>query len=1262
VTFTLTAPGGGTTVLTSVTDATGAASVSFTPIVKGVHTVSATFAATGGLTAASSNTASISVYQRTSLALGSVTGTAGTTLAVSATLTALPSGVPIAGETVTFSFSGAIASQTATIDATGVATVTVSFPNAGTFATTATFIDAANFYADAVGNLVPTTTTSNAVILTTTTALSTLTPPAAVTVGATIPVSTVLRRVSTPSGPVTAATVVFTFTAPDGSTTTASTTTNASGLATAVATATMKGLYTVAASYAGSAALAATTSSTATITVYQRTSLALGSVTGTAGTSLAVNATLTTLPGGAPIVGETVTFSFAGVVPAQTATTDTNGVATVNVTFPSVGTFNMTATFGDAANFFTDGSGSTSPVIATVAAGTATIASAATTLSNLVAPTAANVGGALTVSTTLARTSAPAGALTGQSVTFTLTAPGGGTTVLTSVTDVTGAASVSFTPSVKGVHTVSATFAGTGGLTTASSNADSISVYQRTSLALGSVTGTAGTSLAVSATLTTLPGGASIGGEAVTFNFGGVVPAQTATTDTNGVATVTVNFPNAGTFATTATFIDAANFYADNSGAFPVVATTTSSTAMITSPVTPCPIGTYSATGSTPCTPAAAGSFVSTIGAVSATPCAPGTYSAVTGASACTPAPPGEFVSTTGATFAALCAPGSYSSSPGATSCTLAPPGSFVSGSGATVATPCPVGTTSTVAGATACIPVTTPTAGRMHGDGWLAGPAGDLDARERFAFDVTELATGQNGARFGFWFVDPDDRPRQSNNFEATSFTSITFSDNPAFTPGGHPAPTVDAVTFSGAGSLDGVSGYTFVVTATDQGEPGVGLDTFSLVVRDGTNAVVINVSGAIAGGNVQSYRLPGRRKAPMILTAPPDQGAVEATGPGGAVVTYPAPSAVDANGASVPVVCVPPSGSTFALGRAHGTCTAIDSLGNTSTLSFYVVVVDTVAPVLAHVPADVTVEATSRNGAVVTYALPTATDAVDTSVMVKCAPASGRPFDLGTTTVTCKATDKSGNQATASFTVTVVDTTPPVFSTPPVNITMDATSPAGAKVTFTKPSATDASDHDVTVVCAPASGSTFPIATTAVTCTATDDSGHTATTTFNVTVRDMTAPTIANHANLTAQATSPAGAVVTFTSPATHDAVDGAGVATCLPASGSTFPIGISTVTCAATDAAGNTSTSSFTVTVRDTVDPTITITNPSGAYEQNAAVTVNFVCADTGSGVASCTGTLANGSPLNTHTAGTFSFTVTAIDNAGNSATRTVTYKVK
>ena len=80
---------------------------------------------------------------------------------------------------------------------------------------------------------------------------------------------------------------------------------------------------------------------------------------------------------------------------------------------------------------------------------------------------------------------------------------------------------------------------------------------------------------------------------------------------------------------------------------------------------------------------------------------------------------------------------------------------------------------------------------------------------------------------------------------------------------------------------------------------------------------------------------------------------------------------------------------------------------------------------------------------------------------------------------------------------------------------------------------------------------------------------------------VVDTTPPVLTLPANITTQAPSPGGAVVSFTASAS-DAVDGSVPVTCVPASGATFLVGTTTVDCSSTDAHANTATGSFTVTV--------------------------------------------------------------------------------
>jgi hypothetical protein len=163
-----------------------------------------------------------------------------------------------------------------------------------------------------------------------------------------------------------------------------------------------------------------------------------------------------------------------------------------------------------------------------------------------------------------------------------------------------------------------------------------------------------------------------------------------------------------------------------------------------------------------------------------------------------------------------------------------------------------------------------------------------------------------------------------------------------------------------------------------------------------------------------------------------------------------------------------------------------------------------DRTLPVLT-LPATLTVEADRPAGAVVSYSA-SASDNLDGSIAPVCSPASGALFPLGDTTVSCSATDASGNQSDDVFHVIVRDTTAPQLTVPAditANATVGTTSPTAATVTFSA-SATDLVDGAVIPVCTPASGSLFPIGATTVSCTATDARGNTsAPQTFTVTVR---------------------------------------------------------------------------------------------------------------------------------------------------------------
>ena len=202
---------------------------------------------------------------------------------------------------------------------------------------------------------------------------------------------------------------------------------------------------------------------------------------------------------------------------------------------------------------------------------------------------------------------------------------------------------------------------------------------------------------------------------------------------------------------------------------------------------------------------------------------------------------------------------------------------------------------------------------------------------------------------------------------------------------------------------------------------------------------------------------------------------------------------------------------------------------------------------------------------------------------------------LSIGTHIVTLTVDDGHHHTVSVDVRVVVQDTTAPVMSNVAADVVAEATSASGAVVTFSSPTAADLVDGFVPVKCAPASGSVFALGATPVTCTATDAHANGASATFLVTVVDTTGPVLTLPPPIVAEATSPAGAVVTFTATAL-DAVTGPATVMCLPAAGSTFPTGLTVVTCTATDATGHATTGGFQVLVGDTTAPVAQIVSPS------------------------------------------------------------------
>jgi WD40 repeat protein len=182
----------------------------------------------------------------------------------------------------------------------------------------------------------------------------------------------------------------------------------------------------------------------------------------------------------------------------------------------------------------------------------------------------------------------------------------------------------------------------------------------------------------------------------------------------------------------------------------------------------------------------------------------------------------------------------------------------------------------------------------------------------------------------------------------------------------------------------------------------------------------------------------------------------------------------------------------------------------------------------------------------------------------------------------------------------------------------------------------------------------------------TATDVAGRQRTVTVIYTVLDFTSPTL----TLTTPSDGASyevgdKVVVDF---ACSDGAGGSGIQYCNATQPNATPldtsrIGTFTFQAFALDQAFNGTTRTVTYRVVDSRPPSISIKTPAdgASYGLGDHVAVGYSCADSGSGIQSCTGTAPSGAGLETSQTGSYSFRVTASDAAGNTTTATTTYTI-
>jgi len=330
------------------------------------------------------------------------------------------------------------------------------------------------------------------------------------------------------------------------------------------------------------------------------------------------------------------------------------------------------------------------------------------------------------------------------------------------------------------------------------------------------------------------------------------------------------------------------------------------------------------------------------------------------------------------------------------------------------------------------------------------------------------------------------------------------------------------------------------------------------------------------------------------------------------------------------------------FPLGETLVTWTATDVVGNTSTTEQKVIVVDNTSPIL-QAPDDIVIEATGidNNGVVLGES-----NATDNGEIISISNDAPEFFTLGDTIITWTVSDSSENATSDTQLVSVVDTTAPEIS-PIDDLTYEAISLYENTVYLDNPSVSDIQEVTITNN-AP---EFFPLGETLVTWTATDIVGNTSTAEQKVIVVDTTTPDLTIPEDQIVEATSIEETLVEIGEAEVYDIT---GISSITNNAPEMFSLGSTVVTWVSIDSNGNTTTSEQTITIVDTIPPSIFV--PSDIVAEAVDPVLNFIELGDATtydhvGIESVT----NDKP-DSFSFGSTTVTWTAVDTSGNISTGT------